>query len=159
MIQKHGLFSPHQKQLASTGAQQSQLLRPCPVQKHGCWKKDQPRAFKLLFQTVHCSVASRGQHRDDRECQNTSALRLVAARNLQQTLTLLKSSATGLALAAVMLTESVGGTAYAKPRLTQDEQLTVDLFKRNTPSVVFITNLAVRCALHIQLPIHACSPA
>jgi len=71
----------------------------------------------------------------------------------------LKSSATGLALAAIILTECIAGTAYAKPRLTQDEQLTVDLFKRNTPSVVFITNLAVRCALNIQLPIHAYTPA
>ncbi|EIE22472.1 trypsin-like serine protease [Coccomyxa subellipsoidea C-169] len=34
--------------------------------------------------------------------------------------------------------------AAMKSKLTQDEQLTVDLFKRNTPSVVFITNLAVR---------------
>ncbi|KAK9914941.1 hypothetical protein WJX75_002591 [Coccomyxa subellipsoidea] len=40
--------------------------------------------------------------------------------------------------------ECAPGVAYARPRLTQDEQLTVDLFKRNTPSVVFITNLAVR---------------
>ena len=29
-------------------------------------------------------------------------------------------------------------------RCAQDEQLTIDVFKRNTPSVVFIENLALR---------------
>jgi hypothetical protein len=32
----------------------------------------------------------------------------------------------------------------AKPRLTSEEQLTIDIFKRNTPSVVNVTNLAVK---------------
>lgn len=41
------------------------------------------------------------------------------------------------------------GFAEARTRLTQEEQVSVDLFKDNTPSVVFITNLAVRCA-HLQ---------
>ena len=50
-------------------------------------------------------------------------------------------------LAAIVALEAAnGGAADARPRLTQDEQLTVNLFKDNTPSVVFITNLAVRHA-------------
>lgn len=34
--------------------------------------------------------------------------------------------------------------AWAQPRLTSDENLTVDLFKKATPSVVNVTNLALR---------------
>jgi hypothetical protein len=34
--------------------------------------------------------------------------------------------------------------AEARARLTPEEQLTVDVFKRNVPSVVNVTNLAVR---------------
>jgi hypothetical protein len=37
--------------------------------------------------------------------------------------------------------------ASAKPRLTAEERATVDLFQKSTPSVVYITNLAVRCVL------------
>ena len=36
--------------------------------------------------------------------------------------------------------------AEARARLTPEEQLTVDVFKRNVPSVVNVTNLAVRWA-------------
>lgn len=34
--------------------------------------------------------------------------------------------------------------AFAKPRLTPDEQLNISIFKTSTPSVVNVTNLAVR---------------
>jgi hypothetical protein len=34
--------------------------------------------------------------------------------------------------------------AGAKARMTPDEQLTVDIFKKSTPSVVNVTNLATR---------------
>lgn len=34
--------------------------------------------------------------------------------------------------------------AFAKPRMTPDEQLNVSIFKTSTPSVVNVTNLAVR---------------
>lgn len=39
---------------------------------------------------------------------------------------------------------SGGNTAFARARLSAEEQETIDLFKQNTPSVVFITNLASR---------------
>jgi hypothetical protein len=36
------------------------------------------------------------------------------------------------------------GAAAAKPRMTPDEQVTIDIFKRSTPSVVNVTNLTAR---------------
>ncbi|KAG2485564.1 hypothetical protein HYH03_015729 [Edaphochlamys debaryana] len=38
----------------------------------------------------------------------------------------------------------VPGTAVGRPRLTQEEQLTIDIFKKSTPSVVNVTNLAIK---------------
>ena len=35
--------------------------------------------------------------------------------------------------------------ASARRLLTRDEELVTELFRRNTPSVVYITNLAIRC--------------
>jgi hypothetical protein len=56
------------------------------------------------------------------------------------------------AAAAVTLSTLLGpemallgpGAAAAKPRMTPDEQVTVDIFKRSTPSVVNVTNLTAR---------------
>ncbi len=56
----------------------------------------------------------------------------------------LAAPAAAVALAGILLFECPTGIAHAKTKLTADEELTVNLFKRNTPSVVFITNLAVR---------------
>lgn len=75
----------------------------------------------------------------------------MVTRKVRQMLASLSRSAAAIALAGILLTECAPGVAYARPRLTQDEQLTVDLFKRNTPSVVFITNLAVRYARKTRL--------
>lgn len=52
--------------------------------------------------------------------------------------------------AAVVITLQAGSgmfaplSAMAKPKLTSEEQLTIDIFKRSTPSVVNVTNLAVK---------------
>lgn len=35
--------------------------------------------------------------------------------------------------------------ALARPKLTPEEQLTIEIFKRSTPSVVNVTNLAIKC--------------
>lgn len=60
---------------------------------------------------------------------------------------------TSCAAAAVVLAGSWGApggwplapsAAGAKARMTPDEQLTVDIFKKSTPSVVNVTNLATR---------------
>ncbi len=62
-------------------------------------------------------------------------------------LQLLHSIARGLSALALAATLLVGGPVadvQAKHRLTVDEQKTVDLFQKSTPSVVYITNLAVR---------------
>ncbi|CAL8468546.1 g8086 [Coccomyxa elongata] len=63
---------------------------------------------------------------------------------INQLLGSLAAPAAAVALAGILLFECPTGIAHAKTKLTADEQLTVNLFKRNTPSVVFITNLAVR---------------
>ena len=44
------------------------------------------------------------------------------------------------------MTDPLVGRADARTPLTQEERVSVELFKDNTPSVVFITNLAVRLA-------------
>jgi hypothetical protein len=56
------------------------------------------------------------------------------------------------AAAAVTLSSLLGpevvllgpGAAAAKARMTPDEQVTIDIFKRSTPSVVNVTNLTAR---------------
>jgi hypothetical protein len=53
-----------------------------------------------------------------------------------------------LAALAVSATALLGGAdpAAARSRLTADELNTIELFKESTPSVVYITNLASKCA-------------
>lgn len=56
------------------------------------------------------------------------------------------------AAAAVTLSSLLGpevpllgpGAAAAQPRMTPDEKVTIDIFKRSTPSVVNVTNLTAR---------------
>lgn len=48
------------------------------------------------------------------------------------------------ALVGVALPDQLMPTAFAKQKLTSDEQLTIEIFKRNTPSVVNVTNLAAK---------------
>lgn len=56
-----------------------------------------------------------------------------------------RAAAAGVLAAGVLLvTDPLIGSAQARPPLTQEERVSVDLFRDNTPSVVFITNLAVR---------------
>ena len=57
-----------------------------------------------------------------------------------------------MAALAVTATALLGGPdpALARSRLTADELNTIELFKESTPSVVYITNLASKCA-----PTHA----
>ncbi|CAL5221332.1 g3507 [Coccomyxa viridis] len=47
-------------------------------------------------------------------------------------------------MAALLTAGGPCSPAEARARLTQDEQLTIDVFKKNTPSVVYIENLALR---------------
>lgn len=49
-----------------------------------------------------------------------------------------------LAAGALLAAGPLVGSADARTPLTQEERVSVELFKDNTPSVVFITNLAVR---------------
>jgi len=60
----------------------------------------------------------------------------------QKAATLLLAAA--LSLGGVSAPMPVEATAAVKRRLTQEEKLTVDLFNRNTPSVVNVTNLSAR---------------
>lgn len=56
------------------------------------------------------------------------------------------------AAAAVTLSSCLGpvllapAAAEARPRMTAEEQVSVDVFKKSTPSVVNVTNLTARCA-------------
>jgi hypothetical protein len=76
----------------------------------------------------------------------TSQLRLLTRVSLSwQWVLSLRSAFNAAVLVVLLIIGSATGVAEARPRLTQDEELTVNLFKTNTPSVVFITNLAVRC--------------
>lgn len=53
-----------------------------------------------------------------------------------------------LAAAAVAISCIVPvGPAEARPRMTPDETVTIDVFKKTTPSVVNVTNLAARWGL------------
>ena len=58
--------------------------------------------------------------------------------------TLSSMAAAGLLVATLAVADPLVGMAEARTPLTLEEQVSVDLFKENTPSVVYITNLAVR---------------
>ena len=53
-------------------------------------------------------------------------------------------TAASLACGAFAILTEGAGPAHAMPRLTVEEQLTIDIFRKSTPSVVNVTNLAVK---------------
>ena len=142
-------FPLHEQEAACHSFRQMHLLLPSKRQSHHVWRDTSCRRRGLQCNTLRyakiSSSASRGH--DTLSSGLHGASHDAAARKIRQMLGSLSRSAAAIALAGILLTECTPGIAHARPRLTQDEQLTVDLFKRNTPSVVFITNLAVRYAL------------
>jgi hypothetical protein len=61
------------------------------------------------------------------------------------------TAATAALTAALVLSPCSGAEAR---RLSADEQKVVDLFTKNTASVVNITNLSSRCALRVLIHMH-----
>ncbi|GFR44588.1 hypothetical protein Agub_g5865 [Astrephomene gubernaculifera] len=58
---------------------------------------------------------------------------------------LLRSVVAGLGAVSLLTSSCIApGPAFSQPRLTSEEQLTIDIFKRSTPSVVNVTNLAIK---------------
>ena len=66
---------------------------------------------------------------------------------LNSVLALAASLAISVSVLAVDVGSASGFVASTARRLQSDELATVRLFEDNTPSVVYITNLAVRCGL------------
>ncbi len=93
---------------------------------------------------LHLQRRSATPGRQPRDSASQSCLQLLAYVGSGHWAFGLRKGLSTALLAACLVLESATGAAQARPRLTQDEQLTVNLFKDNTPSVVFITNLAVR---------------
>ncbi len=133
------LFTSHQQHVAGTCSQQSRVSWPIVREQRARRRHDHEHLCKLHSNPFRCPA---------NVCISAHTVkgRLVspASRMIQQVLGSLAAPAVVVALAGILLLECPIGIAHAKTRLTADEQLTIDLFKRNTPSVVFITNLAVR---------------
>lgn len=89
---------------------------------------------------------SQQQSSDSRSGQHLKDGPVGASASLQQRLAALATSALVIcnALAGFALPDELMPAALAKPKLTPDEQLTIEIFKRNTPSVVNVTNLAAK---------------
>lgn len=83
-----------------------------------------PRAVLCVF----AHQRKQWGEREDSRCGPHPALTLLA----------------GIAAAANVFLASPADIAQAATTLTREEQLTIQLFKKNTPSVVYITNLATR---------------
>jgi hypothetical protein len=155
MLHSHACTFPlYEQEAVCNSSRQMHFLTPSNRQNHRVWSdaKCPPRRLHRTIPRcarISSSAASSGHDMLQRCLHGASPD--VVTRKVRQMLASLSRSAAGIALAGILLTECAPGVAYARPRLTQDEQLTVDLFKRNTPSVVFITNLAVRYARETRL--------
>ena len=150
MLYSQACASPiHKQDAACYSSGHTQFKRPIEKQGHHVWRPARRPPRSPYPSSLRCTVAGSLEATSglDRASKHLHSDRLdMAAMKVGQRLASLSRSAAAIALAGILLTGCTTDAAYAKSKLTQDEQLTVDLFKRNTPSVVFITNLAVRCA-------------
>lgn len=121
-----------------TGAQRS--CRPA------VWRVDRP--VQSTISAVPCNAAitsasSPMQHTDQQRPQRQQQQEVQP--HLPALAHRLGSTLTAAALAAsLLLLSPAAPPAHARARMTAEEQLSIDIFKRSTPSVVNVTNLAVK---------------
>ncbi|KAH7301024.1 hypothetical protein KP509_23G008400 [Ceratopteris richardii] len=112
------------------------IIRTVPEQVSETFKSSLPlvRRFLGFFRGLSCFV-------------DTLNGAVMAPCNLIRSSKKFLDAATSLALALAILGSGLNAHAFVVPtarRLQSDELATVQLFRENTPSVVYITNLAVR---------------
>lgn len=94
-----------------------------------------------------CSVAAAASKQQDQNSPQPSNMQQLTCLCATAVMTLSSclSPASGLLLsspaAALLLSPAA---AEARPRMTAEEQVSVDVFKKSTPSVVNVTNLTAR---------------
>lgn len=116
-------------------------------QTHVSAPKRQPQAIPIsqLQRSRHVAQHSRSTTGSSARACKTHAQQADAPQRPAQQLASL------CAAAAVTLSSCLGpvllapAAAEARPRMTAEEQVSVDVFKKSTPSVVNVTNLTARC--------------
>mmetsp|Transcript_26592 Transcript_26592/g.87164 ORF Transcript_26592/g.87164 Transcript_26592/m.87164 type:complete len:506 (-) Transcript_26592:58-1575(-) len=128
-------------------------------------RRDRPAALRRRPAPTACSAGGGGSRDDGDETRAAVGAASVARRAFAGAAALVVSCAALALPPDVALATAAGTASYSRPgkppkfALTPEEAKTVDIFAQNTPSVVYITNLAYRRDVFTLDPIEAAQGA